>query len=112
MALYALAKKYRDSEISSENGKYRLYFKPVTLVLNDNDKSGIYLIEVNGGVSEQLLFSSCGREFNWHEAECNMLSKVDSLDIGESDRECIRKLIWDAIVGKTREEFENEESAY
>ena len=99
-------KMYLYSEIETDDRRFRLFFKPMSLSLGEPEKPGLYLLRMHGSEKEILLFSPCGLALNWHDAECDILSRVDELDLDDSDKEMVREFIWNEIVGKTREAFE------
>ena len=102
--LSKLDKRYMPSTIASRDGRFSLRFKPALLQLNDPNGIGVYLYEGN----DRLLFAGCSSDSGWHDAECELLGRIDSLGYDDETKKSLEDFIWSVIVNKDRERYENE----
>lgn len=96
-------RKYLPSTIVSKDGRFSMYFKPVTIVLNDIDKTGVYLYVGN----DKLFFAECAFGAGWHDAECELLEQIDKMDYDEETKNSLSEFVWSVIIDKDREKYEN-----
>lgn len=111
--MFFMLNRYLPSHVDSEDGIYRLYFKPTRSTFNSSEMEvGLYLQRIDGcdGMCS-VVCSETGTDAvsDWHSSLCSLLAKIDLLDFDGVEKEKMRKLVWDEIVCQSRLEFEKNE---
>lgn len=104
---FRLNKKYIDTVLLSKDKKFKLWFHPLRIYFNSIHDPGLILEEKMDDEFKPIHYVPYN-DGNWHEMECTMLNNVDELDYDNDTKKCIREFIWNEIISKTRESFENE----